>query len=284
MFGWGRRQKEQNSIGRVVVLIDYDNIYLGTRAVGKAFPVKELQGLGRKYGIAEPPQIFLSHFTPHDKIMALGRQGFDLHICPPDKLGGQDTVDARIYNECQRFADHPGIKTFIIVSNDADFGRTEEFLRNHHKRVVRFELDEGRRVLTSADGDIIELPDYCHTPELIRESQPAERNDFAEIIQRRNIVEVDAYDEKKTIFLKQVVEACAKVHRLDDRRRSFVQLRSLIWNLIHMEAIKHGFSQNDCHAAMDALINETDVLKLHRQEISPRVYYVFNPAHGLFRS
>ena len=280
MFGcnWRRMFEWREPAKRVMVFIDHENVYIGARAVGKAFPAEALRNLGRKYGIAETPQIFLSHFTPHDIIMELGRQGFHLNICPPAKFGGQDTVDERIHEECRQFADHDQIKIFVIVSNDRDFQKTGDLLKNHHKRVIRFELDEWRRVLTSADGDTIELSDYC---QLSKESQPAERNNFAEIIQQINIAEVDAYDEEKTRFLKQVVEACAKVHRLDDEKRSFMQLRSLLWCLIYADAIKHGFSQNDCHAAMDALLNYTDVLERRWQEISPRTYYVFNPAHSL---
>lgn len=282
MFKWLQRKRKDPVRGRVVVLLDYENIYRGAREAGKIVPIEGLKEIGRKYGIADTVQIFLSHFTPPGLIMELGRQAVDLHVCPPIKFGGPDTVDRKIHAECLRFVDHPQVQTFIIVSTDGDFRETEDLLLNHGKRVIRFVLDGLARILVSKDGETIELPSYH--PNTSGEGPMGLQNVFIDIIQRFKKGEsVDSYDEEQMQFLRLIIETLAKISRagylMNGDRRSFAQMHTLVWDFIQPRARR--FSKGDCHAALHALINYTDVLESQTQTVSPQKYYTYNQTHTL---
>lgn len=279
MFKWLQRKDPR---GRVIVLLDHENIYRGAREVGRIVPIEGLKEIGRKYGIADTVQVFLSHFTPPGIIMELGRQAVDLHTCPPIKFGGPDTVDRKIHAECLRFVDHPKVQTFIIVSTDGDFLETEDLLLNHGKRVIRFVLDGLARVLVSRDGETIELPSY--SPNTSREVLMGPQNVFVDIIQRFKRGEaVDSYDEEQMQFLRLIIETLAKVSRagylMNGDRRSFMQMHTLVWDFIQPRARR--FSKADCHDALHAFINYTDVLEPQTQTVPPQKYYIYNTAHTL---
>ncbi|MFA5767514.1 MAG: NYN domain-containing protein [Candidatus Paceibacterota bacterium] len=275
MFG---KNKEESPKKQTVTLIDYRNLIEGLKAIGKNFPAEELKDLGRRYGIALTPRIYISHTVHFNTAMSLGRMGYVVVFCPPVKFNGPDTVDERIHEECRLLADHPQIDTFIIVSNDADFRKTEDLLRDHHKTVVRFRLEEKECLQKSGQGDIVHLPDTQ------KEEIFQEKNEFIELIERINKDGKDSLDKDKIWFLRQIVEACEKIHRTGEFSRSnaksFWDLKNFVWQYIHKRASRI-FNINDCHCAIDALVNHSDVIEQRQQAVHPRRYYVYNPNHSL---
>lgn len=275
-----KKKKEEESAGKVLTLIDYRNLIEGLKSIGKNFPYEELKGLARKYGIGLTPRMYISHAVNLNVAMGLGRRGYAVIFCPPSKINGPDTVDERMHEECELLADHPHIGTFVIVSNDSDFRKTEDLLRNHHKKVVRFYLDSQECVLRSTDGEVVGLSE----PD--KEELFFERNKFVEVVERINKGERSSLDADRIRFLKRVIEACENIHKWGQMSspnlQSFEPLKVFIWNLIRSKPDVLGkFYQNDCHQAMDALINHSDVILRKEQRFEPRRYYVYNPNHSL---
>lgn len=285
MFDWFK--KRQATHDRVLVLVDFDNIAKGLRGVGRDFPTEEIKSLGRQYGMPQPPKVFVSHLIPQSVMMVLRRQGFRLILCPPAKFGGPDTVDETIQEVCEEFAGNPEFTTFVVVSTDGDFYKTEDFLLNHHKKVFRYKLDEFAATLSSSNGDVVHLLNTNAKP---KEENPfAVSNAFMTIIQRMATGQaVNAFDVKRAGFVWQVVEACADIHVAEQRRngnriqRGFKQRLELIWQYLYPMVFRE-FAIQDCHNVLDGLLKCTNVLLRREQETPPRTYYTYNPNHT-FRS
>lgn len=277
MFGLRLRHGARNSAGRVVVFIDYDNIDIGARRLGRVFPVAQLRELGHKYGIARMPKLFFSHHVDRETIMRIGREGFVLRVCPPAKKWAPDTVDKRIHEECSEIADDPHNEIFVIVSTDGDFDETVYMLRDHHKTVVRFKLDEAASALKSDTGDTIELPNEW--PAHLVERRPPEGGDFRGLIQRIREGRTDACDEESVKFLALVTNTCDKLAQVNGCKRSFRQWTEAIWSIIRRDA--YEFCSDDCREALHALNHEGNIFVRREQLCHPMTYYEFNPLHGL---
>ncbi len=273
-------KKASSQEGQVMTFIDYRNLVEELKSIGKNFPDEALKEIGRKYGNAIMPRVYISHIVSPEEIRRLGHAGYFIIVCPPVKLNGPDTVDTRIHEECQLFAENPNITTFVLVTNDkGDFRRTEDLLKNRHRNVVRFEVDDVDCVLKSTEGETVFLSDSQ------KEKWYEERNDFNEVIERLAKGDKESVDGNKIRFIKAIIEALQKVLDIDEmyppHAKSFKQLRIFIWNLIHTHRAIKGFTSNDCHKVLDALLNHSDVLLQYSQDRIPRRYYVYNPKHTL---
>lgn len=274
-----KEPKESTTGDKVMMLIDYRNLIEGLNSVKRDFPKEELKELSRKYGIALTPRVYISHTVSLETAMRLGRMGYLIMFCPPEKLDGPDTVDERIHGDCMLFASHPQVGTFILISRDRDFRKTEDLLKDHHKKVIRFGIDESTATLKSPDGQTIYLPELG-----IAEEPITEKNEFVEVVIRMIRKETKSIDKNQVWFIRLVVNECKRLYDQGEmhppRAKSFNQLKNTIWIFIHTQVRKH-FSKRDCHQALAALVEYSNVLEKHSQKVIPRTYYLFNPNHTL---
>ena len=62
--------------------------------------------------------------------------------------------------------------------------------------------------------------------------------------------------------------------------KSFWDLKNFVWQYVRKRSTRI-FNINDCHYAIDALVNHSDVIEQKQQTVHPRRYYVYNPNHIL---
>ncbi|MBI1888728.1 MAG: NYN domain-containing protein [Candidatus Spechtbacteria bacterium] len=276
----------------VMLLVDYRNIQMSMLDLGTEFPGTKLIEAGRKYGILKRSLAFIPpHISAEEQTKLRrgatndGSDGYRIISCPSVKDGGGDSVDKTLDEWVKDFLDHPDMGTFIIVSNDKDFGDTMGAIANHGKNAVVYRVNPGAKQLVSNRGDTIPLTVRKNGSQTTQSANgvSANTNIFETILSGLKNNGKSAVPESNPAWhvLKKITNGLRerKWASDDGYRKNFTALCQAAWNELYTECSRMAKKQ-DFADAFTALRNHRIIVQ-HSQAAHPRTYYVFDPRNPL---